>query len=745
MSIEIKVPDIGGDEVEVTEILVSVGDKVEVDQSLLSVEGDKAAMEVPAAQAGTVKEIKVSEGDTVTTGSLIMIFEGEETGSQSEPEAPAKAEAAAPAEASGSDTQEVTVPDIGDDEVEVTEIMVAVGDSVEEEQSILNVEGDKAAMEVPAPFAGTVKEIKVNTGDKVKTGSLVFVFEVAGGDNQSAPAADSKAQEKSAEQASASSTKEVSVPDIGDDEVEVTEVMVAVGDSVEEEQSILNVEGDKAAMEVPAPFAGTVKEIKVNTGDKVKTGSLVFVFEVAGGGNETAAASDSKAQEKPAEQAASSKASESSTKEVSVPDIGDDEVEVTEVMVAVGDSVEEEQSILNVEGDKAAMEVPAPFAGTVKEIKVATGDKVKTGSLIFVFEVAGSAPAAAPAEKSAPAPKTESKPAAQTESKPAASSAKASSEGFENNSAYAHASPVVRRLAREFGINLANVKGTGRKNRVVKEDVQNYVKQLVKQVESGQVSAAKGNAGGGELGLIPWPKVDFAKFGEIEEKKLSRIQKLSGKNLHRNWVQIPHVTQFDEADITSLEQFRKEQNALNEKKKLGVKITPLVFVMKAAAKALAEFPTFNSSLSEDGESLILKKYINIGVAVDTPNGLVVPVFKDVDKKGIIELSRELMEVSVKARDGKLSSSDMQGGCFTISSLGGIGGTAFTPIVNAPEVAILGVSKSEVKPKWNGKEFEPKLMVPLSMSYDHRVIDGALAARFTVTLASYMSDIRQLVM
>ena len=638
---------------------------------------------------------------------------------------------------------EIKVPDIGGDEVEVTEILVSVGDKVEVDQSLLSVEGDKAAMEVPAEQAGTVKEIKVNVGDTVTTGSLVFIFE---GEAQN-PAADSKAAEKTEEAApaasSGSSTKEVTVPDIGDDEVEVTEVMVTVGDSVEEEQSILNVEGDKAAMEVPAPFAGTVKEIKVNTGDKVKTGSLVFVFEVAGGDNDTAPASDSKTQEKPAEKAASSKASESSTKEVSVPDIGDDEVEVTEVMVAVGDSVEEEQSILNVEGDKAAMEVPAPFAGTVKEIKVATGDKVKTGSLIFVFEVAGSAPSDAPAKQDEP--KAESKPAAQAESKPTAAPEKASAESFENNSAYAHASPVVRRLAREFGINLANVKGTGRKNRVVKEDVQNYVKQLVKQVESGQVPAAKGNAGGGELGLIPWPKVDFAKFGEIEEKKLSRIQKLSGKNLHRNWVQIPHVTQFDEADITSLEQFRKEQNALNEKKKLGVKITPLVFVMKAAAKALAEFPTFNSSLSEDGESLILKKYINIGVAVDTPNGLVVPVFKDVDKKGIIELSRELMEVSVKARDGKLSSSDMQGGCFTISSLGGIGGTAFTPIVNAPEVAILGVSKSEMKPKWNGKEFEPKLMVPLSMSYDHRVIDGALAARFTVTLASYMSDIRQLVM
>jgi pyruvate dehydrogenase E2 component (dihydrolipoamide acetyltransferase) len=627
---------------------------------------------------------------------------------------------------------EINVPDIGGDEVEVTEILVSVGDKVEVDQSLLTVEGDKASMEVPAAQAGTVKEIKVAEGDTVTTGSLIMIFE---GEEQASASSETKEEAKAepAKQSSGSASQEVTVPDIGDDEVEVTEIMVAVGDTVEEEQSLLSVEGDKASMEVPAPFAGTVKEIKIATGDKVKTGSLIFVFETASSGSNAPVAESAPAEEAPAETA-------SSTKEVNVPDIGGDEVEVTEVMVSLGDKVEEDQSILNVEGDKASMEVPAPFAGTVKEIKVAAGDKVSTGSLIFVFEVAGSAKAAPEAKKeSAPAPaaKAESAPAA----KPAA--AKASKEEFADNKAYAHASPVVRRLAREFGINLANVKGTGRKNRVVKEDVQNYVKELVKQVESG--NAGKGNAGGGELGLIPWPKVDFAKFGEIEEKKLSRIQKLSGANLHRNWVQIPHVTQFDEADITSLEAFRKEQNALAEKKKLGVKITPLVFVMKAAAKALAEFPTFNSSLSEGGESLILKKYINIGVAVDTPNGLVVPVFKDVDKKGIIELSRELMEVSAKARDGKLTSSDMQGGCFTISSLGGIGGTAFTPIVNAPEVAILGVSKSEMKPKWNGKEFEPKLMVPLSMSYDHRVIDGALAARFTVTLASYMSDIRQLVM
>ncbi|KZN39576.1 pyruvate dehydrogenase complex dihydrolipoyllysine-residue acetyltransferase [Pseudoalteromonas luteoviolacea] len=631
---------------------------------------------------------------------------------------------------------EIHVPDIGADEVEVTELLVSVGDTVEVDQSLITVEGDKASMEVPAAAAGTVKEIKVVEGDKVSTGSLIMIFDAAGAEAPAAaqaPAAPVAAPAPAAP--AAAELKEVHVPDIGGDEVEVTEIMVAVGEAVEADQSILNVEGDKASMEVPAPFAGTVKEIKVEVGGKVSTGSLVFVFEVAG--SAPAAASVEAA---PAPTAAPAAVAEA--KEVHVPDIGGDEVEVTEIMVSVGDSIEEEQSLITVEGDKASMEVPAPFAGTVKEIKVNAGDKVSTGSLIFVFETAGSAPVAAPA--AAPAPTAAPAPAAKPAPAAAPAPASAQKDDFVANDQYAHASPVVRRLAREFGVNLARVKATGRKNRVVKEDVQNYVKELVKQVESGQLSKG-GNTGGGELGLIPWPKVDFSKFGEVEEKKLSRIQKISGANLHRNWVQIPHVTQFDEADITTLEAFRKEQNVLAEKKKMGVKITPLVFVMKAAAKALEEFPTFNSSLSEDGESLTLKKYVNIGVAVDTPNGLVVPVFKDVNKKGIIELSRELMEVSKKARDGKLTAADMQGGCFTISSLGGIGGTSFTPIVNAPEVAILGVSKSEMKPKWNGKEFEPRLMVPLSCSYDHRVIDGALAARFTVTLANYLSDIRQLVM
>ncbi|WP_229617282.1 pyruvate dehydrogenase complex dihydrolipoyllysine-residue acetyltransferase [Vibrio parahaemolyticus] len=628
---------------------------------------------------------------------------------------------------------EINVPDIGADEVEVTEILVSVGDKVEEEQSLITVEGDKASMEVPASQAGIVKEIKVAEGDKVSTGSLIMIFEAEGAaDAAPAPAAEA-APAAAPAPAAAAELKEVHVPDIGGDEVEVTEIMVAIGDSIEEEQSLITVEGDKASMEVPAPFAGTLKEIKVAAGDKVSTGSLIMVFETAGSGAPAAPA----AVEAPAAAAPAAPAA-SAAKEVNVPDIGGDEVEVTEIMVAVGDTVEEEQSLITVEGDKASMEVPAPFAGTVKEIKIAAGDKVSTGSLIMVFEVAGAAPApaAAPAQAAAPAAAPAPKAEAPAAAAPAAGD-------FQDNDEYAHASPVVRRLAREFGVNLSKVKGSGRKSRILKEDVQNYVKEALKRLESGAAASGKGD--GAALGLLPWPKVDFSKFGETEVQPLSRIKKISGANLHRNWVMIPHVTQWDNADITALEAFRKEQNAIEAKKDTGMKITPLVFIMKAAAKALEAFPAFNSSLSEDGESLILKKYVNIGIAVDTPNGLVVPVFKDVNKKGIYELSEELMAVSKKARAGKLTAADMQGGCFTISSLGGIGGTAFTPIVNAPEVGILGVSKSEMKPVWNGKEFEPRLQLPLSLSYDHRVIDGAEGARFITYLNACLSDIRRLVL
>lgn len=525
---------------------------------------------------------------------------------------------------------------------------------------------------------------------------------------------------------------EIHVPDIGSDEVDVTEILVSVGDKVEAEQSLITVEGDKASMEVPSPQAGVVKEIKVAVGDKVSTGSFIMVFEA-----EAAAAAPAPAAQA-ATPAAPAAAAASALKEVHVPDIGGDEVDVTEIMVSVGDTVTEEQSLITVEGDKASMEVPSPMAGKVKEIKVAVGDKVKTGSLIMVFEVAGAAPA--PAAQPAAAAPAAAAPASAPAAKAAPAAAPAAGNDFVENDAYVHASPVIRRLAREFGVNLAKVKGTGRKGRILREDVQAYVKDAVKRAE-----AAPAAAGGGLPGMLPWPKVDFSKFGEVEEVELSRIQKLSGANLSRNWVMIPHVTLMDEADITDVEEFRKQQNKEAEKKQLGVKITPLVFVMKAAAKALVEMPRFNSSITEDAQRLILKKYVNIGIAVDTPNGLVVPVIKDVNKKGILELSYELAEISKKARNGKLTSSDMQGGCFTISSLGGIGTTGFAPIVNAPEVAIMGLSRSSMKPVWDGKQFVPRLILPMSLSFDHRVIDGADGARFITLINQYMSDLRRLAM
>ncbi len=526
---------------------------------------------------------------------------------------------------------------------------------------------------------------------------------------------------------------EIKVPDIGTDEVEITEILVNVGDKVEAEQSLITVEGDKASMEVPSPQAGVVKEIKVSVGDKTETGKLIMIFDSADGASDAAPApAEEKKEAAPAAAPAAAAA-----KEVHVPDIGGDEVEVTEVMVKVGDTVAAEQSLITVEGDKASMEVPAPFAGTVKEIKISTGDKVKTGSLIMVFEVEGASPAASPAKQEAVAPA----PAAKAE-KPAAPAAKAESKSeFAENDAYVHATPLIRRLAREFGVNLAKVKGTGRKGRILREDVQAYVKEAIKRAESAPAAAA----GGGIPGMLPWPKVDFSKFGEIEEVELGRIQKISGANLSRNWVMIPHVTHFDKTDITDLEAFRKQQNAEAEKRKLDVKYTPVVFIMKAVAAALEQMPRFNSSLSEDGQRLTLKKYINIGVAVDTPNGLVVPVFKDVNKKSVTELSRELTTISKKARDGKLTAGEMQGGCFTISSIGGLGTTHFAPIVNAPEVAILGVSKSAMEPVWNGKEFVPRLMMPISLSFDHRVIDGADGARFITIINNMLSDIRRLVM
>lgn len=522
-----------------------------------------------------------------------------------------------------------------------------------------------------------------------------------------------------------SELKEFLLPDIGADAADITDILVAVGDTIAEDQDVLTIEGDKASMDVPSSVAGVVKEIKVNVGDSVSEGNLVLIVEVAGSAAAEAPAAV-EAPAAPAPEAAPVAAAATSVKELCVPDIGGDEVEVTDILVAVGDTITEDQDIITVEGDKASMDVPAPFGGVVKEIKIATGDKVSEGTLILLVEAVGAAAPVAATPAPAAAPKTAAAPAP----------VKAAAKVEVAVNASIKASPSVRRIVREFDLDLNVIAASGPKGRTTKEDVQKFVKAQLQVAKSG---------GAGGLAVAASPKVDFAKFGEVEVKELSRIQKISGPALHRNWVTIPHVTQFDEADITDLEVFRKEQNAIAAKQDLGVKISPLVFMMKAVAKALALYPNFNSSLSADGQSLILKKYYNIGIAVDTPNGLVVPVVKDVLNKGIYDICREIGEISKKARSGKLTAKDMQGGSMTISSLGGIGGTQFTPIVNAPEVAILGVSKSAMKPVWNGKEFEPRLMVPLALSYDHRVIDGADGARFITAVNNYLSDLRTLIL
>ncbi|PKG79536.1 pyruvate dehydrogenase complex dihydrolipoyllysine-residue acetyltransferase [Shewanella sp. Actino-trap-3] len=662
--------------------------------------------------------------------------------------------------------KEILVPNIDTDAVQVIEICAAVGDFLEKEASIITVESDKATMDIPAPFAGTLAELKIAVGDTVSEGTLIAMMSAADAapvkaeaPKAEAPVAQAAAPAPvtpvavtpaAAPSAGSSEVIEVKVPDIGGDtDVSIIEVLVAVGDSIDVDTGLITLETDKATMDVPSPKAGVVKELNVALGDKVSEGSLVIMLEVAGSAPVAAAPVESAPQAAaPVAQAAQAPAAQAATttqvQEIHVPDIGDaSDVDIIEVLVSIGDDITLDQGLITLETDKATMEVPAPFAGKLVSLTVKVGDKVSQGSLIATIETTSTAPVAqaAPVQAepapAAPAPTI----AASRPSTPPVpyhpSAAKPTSTGV------AHASPAVRRLAREFGVDLSQVSGTGRKARILKEDVQAFVKYELSRPKASAVTAVAGGAG--SLNVIAAPKVDFSKFGEVEEVPLSRIQKLSGPNLHRNWVTIPHVTQFDEADITEMEAFRKQQNELAAKKKADYKITPLVFMMKAVAKALAEFPVFNSSLSSDGESLIQKKYFHIGVAVDTPNGLMVPVVRDVDKKGIVELSRELTDISIRARDGKLKSADMQGSCFTISSLGGIGGTAFTPIVNYPDVAILGVSKSEIKPKWNGKEFQPKLMLPLSLSYDHRVIDGAMAARFSVTLSAILSDIRTLIL
>ncbi|QIV94073.1 pyruvate dehydrogenase complex dihydrolipoyllysine-residue acetyltransferase [Allofrancisella frigidaquae] len=533
----------------------------------------------------------------------------------------------------------------------------------------------------------------------------------------------------------------VKVPDIGDyDSVDVIEVNVAEGDIIAEEDSLITLETDKASMEVPSPVAGKIVKLKVKVGDKVSQGSAIMEIEVAG----EQKAQEPKQEQHESTQAASGEASKPQPDasqesleiiDVEVPDIGDyDSVDVIEVSVKVGDKVQEEDSLITLETDKASMEVPSPVAGEVVEVITKVGDKVSQGSLILKVKTQGSAPVQA---SSQPTPAKQEASKKQQETKPSQATASSVNE-YEVDNSNAHASPAVRKLARILNVDLSKVKATGRKGRVSKEDCYNYIKHAVTQVQTGKVAAS-----GSGLNLLDDPVVDFAKFGEIETQPLSRINKISAKNLHRNWVKIPHVTFYDDADITDLEEFRSSKKAFAEKK--GIKITPLSFLVKAAAVALQEFPRMNSSLSNDGENLIIKKYYNIGFAADTPAGLMVPVIKDADKKGIIEISKDIMELAGKARDGKLGAKDMAGATFTISSIGVLGTTAFTPIINMPEVAIMGVSKTAVKPVWNGKEFIPRTMLPLSMSADHRVIDGALAAKFLTRYCQILSDLREIIM
>ncbi|WP_244807885.1 dihydrolipoyllysine-residue acetyltransferase [Caballeronia zhejiangensis] len=538
---------------------------------------------------------------------------------------------------------------------------------------------------------------------------------------------------------------EVKVPDIGDfKDIPVIEVLVKVGDTVEPEQSLVTLESDKATMDVPSSAAGVVKEVKVKVGDNVSEGSLIVVLE---GGGAAAAPTPAPAAAAAPAPAAAPAASGGGSVEVKVPDIGDfKDIPVIEIAVKVGDKVEKEQSLVTLESDKATMDVPSPASGTVKELKVKIGDTVSEGTLILVLE-GGAGGAAAPAPTPAPAAPKEvpsdapAKPAPAPKEAPSALAQAPVIPAGDGSRTSSHASPSVRKFARELGVDVSRVRGTGPKNRITQQDITAFVKGVMSGQGAAPAAAAPAGGGGGELGLLPWPKIDFTKFGPVEPKPLSRIKKISGANLHRNWVMIPHVTNNDEADITELEELRVKLN--KEHEKAGVKFTMLAFVIKAVVSALKKFPDFNASL--DGDNLVFKQYYHIGFAADTPNGLVVPVIRDADKKGLVDIAKEMAELSKLARDGKLKPDQMQGGCFSISSLGGIGGTHFTPIINAPEVAILGLSRGYQKPVWDGKQFVPRLTLPMSLSYDHRVIDGAAAARFNAYLSAILGDFRRVIL
>ena len=636
--------------------------------------------------------------------------------------------------------QTIPVPDIGGAEgVEVIELCVSVGDTVAVDDSLIVLESDKASMDIPSPVAGKIVAFRVGEGDKVSEGDIFAEIEVEGAAAE--PASDDSSQANVAEPvassapASAANTADapVLVPDIGGAEgVDVIEVCVAVGDQVSEGDSLIVLESDKASMEIPAPASGEVVSLSIAEGDKVSEGDAILVLKGEASTESTSTESVSASAEPAVEPVGAAGAA--SELPVSVPDIGGAEgVDVIEVCVAVGDEINEGDALIVLESDKASMEVPSPASGKLIKLNISEGDKVSQGSPVGVLEVVGAAPAApAPAasEPVAPAPQVKS-------SRPQPTSEKLPQE-IQSPGSEVYAGPAVRKLARQLGVDLTAVKASGPKGRLSKDDVKNHVKAIMQGKKAAPSSAAGSLSGSG---IPAVPAVDFSKFGEIEKVKMTKIHKVTAANMTRNWLNVPHVTQFDDADITDLEAFRKDMKAQAEK--AGVKLTPLPFLLKACAAALKYEPSFNVSLDADGEHIIKKNYVHIGIAVASPNGLTVPVIRDVDKKGLFELAEESITLAKKAREGKLLPKDMQGGCFTISSLGPIGGTGFTPIVNAPEVAILGVSKAAIKPVWNGSEFEPRNMLPLCLSYDHRAINGADAGNFLTYLTSVLADLRKL--
>ncbi|MCP1304219.1 MAG: pyruvate dehydrogenase complex dihydrolipoyllysine-residue acetyltransferase [Pseudomonadota bacterium] len=665
----------------------------------------------------------------------------------------------------------IKVPDIGGDtDVEIIEIAVSEGDVIEAEDTLITLESDKASMDVPAPKGGKVVKVLVKEGDKVSEGDDIVELEVEGGGESDAepeaaaedsqPEADAPAKQPEAAPApkkasGGKQTVDIKVPDLGgSDNVEIIEVAVSEGDDVNAEDPLITLESDKASMDVPSPHSGKIVSLTVKEGDTVSEGDVIGQMEIAGEGDDT---DDADAPEQADESATANQSAdaeddaaeeeggsgEPERKEIRVPDLsGSSDVPIIEIGVAAGDEVDIEDPLITLESDKASMDVPSPFKGKILELTVKEGDTVSEGDVIGYMEVAG-AKKAAP-KKAAPE-KADSKPQSAPSAKQTSPAGSPSPEAQmaahkPRDGKLVHAGPAVRMLARELGVDLGLVKPSGPKDRVLKEDVQAYVKQAI--ANQGKAQAAAPAASGG-AGIPAVPEVDFSQFGEVEEKPMGRLLKMGATNLHRSWLNVPHVTQFDEADITELENFRKAMKA--EAEAQGAKLTPLPFLVKACAFALRKFPQFNVSLKGDGDTLVWKKYVHIGIAVDTPDGLMVPVLRDADKKSLIEIAKEMAELGKKAQTKKLKREEMTGGCFTISSLGSIGGTAFTPIVNAPEVAILGVSKAQMKPVWDGSAFQPRLMMPLSLSYDHRAINGADAARFTAFLADVLTDIRRLLL